>query len=688
MNKTLRKGTLSVLFALAAAGSAWADKKVDYEKTYNVVRAIELKNEENLVEAKKYLDEELKEHPDNGFACFWLAVVQYKQDNNGEALSSVNKALRLIPKKSDLYPQCYELRAYIYKDLGEKEKTLEDYDNMIKVSPDARSYMSRGSYLLSSEEYEKANADFEKAAELEPGSAWAYLSSGICLRNLERYDEALEQMNYAIKLNPKESFLLSHRSYCQIKRGKFAEAVDDALTAIGMDRDDLAVENLNILADSAFALLDFKLKVEQKADPSNPIWPFLRGRVCYRVHRYEEAMEIYRYTEKQYNLEGALTEQITSCQMALCDYAGALSLIDEALVQDSTNVSLLNTKAECFYQLDRPEEAIATMTRILAFSPRNGYAYYRRGWFKELVGDCAGAVEDYSVAILIDPEASRYYVNRGKSYRSLGQEDLARKDFETVVNRDSADYSSLSLCYAYVELGEYDRARSVIDSIMTKDARNEYYNAACVYSLMDEPEKALEYLRLAFEDGFYRFVHMERDRDLDNIRQLPEFQSLVAVYKSKLEERLGIELDNVGDGEDAEYVTEVVEVPFTHEGGVTKVKCTINDLPLHFVFDTGAADVTISLVEANFMWKNGYLSEKDITGKQYYGTADGTLSVGMTIVLRKVNFGGLELDNVEASIVLNQRAPLLLGQTVFKRLGTIEIDNERDVLKITQKKRK
>ena len=120
--------------------------------------------------------------------------------------------------------------------------------------------------------------------------------------------------------------------------------------------------------------------------------------------------------------------------------------------------------------------------------------------------------------------------------------------------------------------------------------------------------------------------------------------------------------------------------------GVTKVDCTINGLPLNFVFDTGASDVTISQTEANFMYKNGYLSHKDVIGKQRYQTADGNISVGTTFMINHINFGGLELTGVRASVVANQKAPLLLGQTVLQRLGKIEIDNEKKVLKITTKK--
>lgn len=110
-----------------------------------------------------------------------------------------------------------------------------------------------------------------------------------------------------------------------------------------------------------------------------------------------------------------------------------------------------------------------------------------------------------------------------------------------------------------------------------------------------------------------------------------------------------------------------------------------NGLPLHFVFDTGASDVTLSMVEATFMMKNGYLTGKDVIGNQRYMDANGDVSVGTVINLKNVNFGGQSLTNVRASVVRNQKAPLLLGQSVLGRLGRIEIDNSKHVLRISQK---
>lgn len=116
------------------------------------------------------------------------------------------------------------------------------------------------------------------------------------------------------------------------------------------------------------------------------------------------------------------------------------------------------------------------------------------------------------------------------------------------------------------------------------------------------------------------------------------------------------------------------------------MKFDINGLPLHFVFDTGPSDVTISMVEATFMMKNGYLNANDVVGSLRYMDANGDMSVGTIINLKNVNFGGLDLNNVRASVVRNQKAPLLLGQNVLGRLGRIEIDNSKNILIVTHNK--
>lgn len=118
------------------------------------------------------------------------------------------------------------------------------------------------------------------------------------------------------------------------------------------------------------------------------------------------------------------------------------------------------------------------------------------------------------------------------------------------------------------------------------------------------------------------------------------------------------------------------------ESGVYIIPCEVNGLKLRFIFDTGASKVCISLTEALFMLKNGYLKSSDIQGSVYSQTATGDITEGSKIVLRRVEFGGMELSNVEAIIIKELAAPLLLGQSAISRLGTYQIDPIRDELTI------
>ena len=65
-------------------------------------------------------------------------------------------------------------------------------------------------------------------------------------------------------------------------------------------------------------------------------------------------------------------------------------------------------------------------------------------------------------------------------------------------------------------------------------------------------------------------------------------------------------------------------------------------------------------------------------------TANGEIAEGTAVRLREVDFGGMKLTNVKASVVRSQTAPLLLGQSVLQRLGRIEIDNVNRVIRVNQ----
>jgi clan AA aspartic protease (TIGR02281 family) len=109
-------------------------------------------------------------------------------------------------------------------------------------------------------------------------------------------------------------------------------------------------------------------------------------------------------------------------------------------------------------------------------------------------------------------------------------------------------------------------------------------------------------------------------------------------------------------------------------GGVYLIPCKVNGLPLKFIFDTGASDVSISLTEALFMLKNGYLKESDIKGTVYYSIANGEIAEGTKVNIQKIEVGKQTLLDVEASIVHSTEAPLLFGQSAMERFGKFTMD--------------
>ena len=289
------------------------------------------------------------------------------------------------------------------------------------------------------------------------------------------------------------------------------------------------------------------------------------------------------------------------------------------------------------------------------------------------------ALEDYNLGIDIDPDYPYIFLERGLVLKKMGRFEEARADFETAVAKDTVATDGSSTHYALHELGRDEEALAWMQKIIDEDPSDagNWYDYACLYGRMNRVDDAMAALEKAFELGYRNFGHLEYDYDMDILRDLPLYKELVAKYKAIHEEFLQKSdipvTENTGGT--------ISEIAFTrHVGGTFKVPCQINGLPLQMIFDTGASDVTISSVEANFMLKNRYLSDKDIKGKRYYQVATGELSAGAVITLREVMIGDVLLKNVEASVVGDQRAPLLFGQSAMERFGTITIDNEQNKL--------
>lgn len=677
----MRQFILSILVLCSSVMLADNIKRPD---SYNYSRGVEAINNNNAEEALDYLNKEINEHPDNGYAFAWIALVRNYNEEFGRALTAANVAVKKIPSKDKEYKAfAYGTRAQVYLNLEDTIQALKDYSQAINIVPDDdRFYNQRAQVYYEQGKYDLADKDYLKMISLKEGDVMGYMGIGRNANAQKRYEDAIKQFDYVVKLEPNYSSAYSFRAESYIGLKKYNEAIDDVISALGIDRDRKAFYELQELADSAFEQTVAKLKVQKIKEPNEQSWDYDLGIVYERAAKYNKAIAYYKESlEKESNIITA--SRISSCYDDLGDYDKALEYCNQAIALDSVKANYLYEKANILDNAGRTQEAIKTMSDYIANTPDEPAGYYQRGWFKDHSGDIEGALEDYTMAITLQPNVAYAYLNRGVLYRLKGENAKAESDFKQVVRLDSIPEEAECSFYAYYYLGQKDKAIEILNTILDKDKKGNCYDAACLYSVMGEKEKALSYLRQSLEDGYRRFAHIKRDRDLNNIRNTEEFKVLMKEYEKKHLQEIAAD----ADGDDSAYELKVEEIPFTKEGGVCKVKCAINGLPLHFIFDTGATDVSISSVEATFMSKNDFLSSSDIIGKQNYQTADGNITEGTVINLKDVKLGSLHLNNIKASVVRNQAAPLLLGQSVLSKLGKIEIDNTKKVLRITHKQK-
>ena len=682
----LKKIFLFVLVALLCGEIALAqDRKELY--TANMSRAIDAYQNNNMDDMLKYLEAEVSNNPKNGYAYSWLArVLNGYYNKYGYAVAAADKAIKYLPQKDKEYVSfAYSTRAAAYMGLEDYTNAIADYNAAIKISPsDVSIYQDRGDLYFSLKEYDLADKDFLKCISLEPTDPLGYMGVGRNAKELGKYEEAIGYFNKAIQLRGTDYSLgYSFRAESYIRLGQFDEAASDIVTALSIDGDNKAYLLMLEMADSSYRTMVSRLKVQADKEPNNSEWYYYLGVVSEHAKKYDKAIDYYSSglkTDGSVLFYGCLAD----CYTEKGAYEKALQYINTAIEKDSTDLNNRFTRAHINYVLNNPQELMKDLNFCIAQNTSTQYwFYYRRGWYKELFGDIDGAIDDYTSSITLNQEYAGAYMSRGKLLMQEGEMASARKDLQKCIAIDTVNIENMDCAfYAYYLLGDKVNAKRLLDIYITHGGN--MYDAACLYSLMGEKEKAIDYLRQAFEKGYREFTHIERDKDMDNIRDEEEYKKLVAQYKE-------IWLHEIGFDESSSInnmVEKISEIPFTRKNGITEVKCTINGLPLTFVFDTGAGDVTISSVEAAFMFKNGYLSDKDVVGRTSYRTASGDIVEGTVINIEKIEFGDMTLNNVRASVVRGQSAPLLLGQSVLSRLGRIEIDNPNQVIRITYQEHK
>ncbi|MBR4592976.1 MAG: tetratricopeptide repeat protein [Bacteroidaceae bacterium] len=661
-------------------------QKMNSSDGYNLERAYEaLKEEDDEIKAMDFVSKQIKETPDNAEALLLRMKIYFNWEEYGKALADINRAIKANkPQKTDIYNSVlYWWQSSVYDKLGDEKKAIGAAKTAYQLARKEKNELLQtialdyGLLLCDAGDIEGSYVIFRNMLDDDETNVDAMYGIARVYYKKQQYDEALSIINKAIRIDDSNSDIYKLLSEINKEQGNINNAIDAAIEYVDKDSDpdwkllvSVGMKNLNYTVAN--------IKAKMKDSDYTLYWRAMLCELYTSAGNDQQALIELTKLEEEAGENPKLHSRKAKCYSKLGMFDSAINELNKA-IEDDENWDNYCERGICYRLIGNFEQAIADFSSAIEEDPRFAFPYYSMGWCYELTGNYEKALNNYNLGIDIDSSYPYIFLQRGLVLKKMGRAEDALKDFKYVLAIDTIATDGSCTHYALHELGRDEEALEWMQKIIDENPSDDgnWYDQSCLYSRMGLIDDALVALEKAFECGYRDFGHMEHDYDMDPLRDLPRYKELVSKYKATHQEFL--KKMDIPISEPVEKSTS--EISFTRRnGGTFEVPCQINGLPLQMIFDTGATDVTISSVEANFMLKNHYLNEKDIKGKRYYQIATGELSAGDIITLREVIIGDVCLKDVNASVVKNQNAPLLIGQSALERFGAITIDNEHNKL--------
>jgi tetratricopeptide (TPR) repeat protein len=475
-----------------------------------------------LARAALDFESALRLRADHFWAQYGLAVCRLREQRLGEAKAGLTACLGRRPD----FAWLYALRGFVHGELHEFQAADADFRQALALGPDdiTRYAVHANRGVLRFQQAQTA----EPLASLQPLGPWlppgcaVYGGVGQAYRQ-EKWAEAEEDLCTAVRLRP-DSYQ-AHLSLAQVyaRQGRLPAAREEFDRAVSLGRQvpdayRSRAELARQCGDAAAARRDLLRAAELDAGT---------------VRAAEDHVEVGRLWQR----EGKYEKTVAACDAALTvvpEHAGALRL-----------------RAVALLELHRYPEAAASFDRYLgrvepgARAPALAEAYRLRGLTRTQLGLHAGAVQDYTRALEIQPDAATH-TYRGWVYLVEGAPKLALDDFEAAVRLGAGDGDAYNgRGNARAKLGQGREAVRDAEEALRRGPRTPrmLHNSATVYAQAaglaagaadrhGDEERALDLLREAVAavaaDRRARFwaEQIDRDPDLAPLRGLSRYREL------------------------------------------------------------------------------------------------------------------------------------------------------------------
>ncbi|HPS72829.1 MAG TPA: tetratricopeptide repeat protein [Bacteroidales bacterium] len=182
-------------------------------------------------------------------------------------------------------PVAYNNRGKYYREQGQPEKALADYNEMLRINPDDfNGFNSRGRLYFDRGDIDKAMPDFNRSIALNPRFAKAYSNRGAVYGLKNDYVHAVADFTKALELNPREYVTYSNRALAYLSMGKYTEAAADCESYLNVFPDDAEIIDMEAVCFLNLKQYEKALTLSDKAielDPSKGAFFLNRSYIRY-----------------------------------------------------------------------------------------------------------------------------------------------------------------------------------------------------------------------------------------------------------------------------------------------------------------------------------------------------------------------------------------------------------------------
>jgi tetratricopeptide (TPR) repeat protein len=364
----------------------------------------------------------------------------------------------------------------------------EHYENGI-------SYFNKRSYAL-------AISEFELAISLNALDPVTYYFNGLSYERIDNFPKALLNYNLSISIDPDFSEARFNRAIVYYKLEKYKKAIKDLEQLLLMapgETQAVYFRGINYGKDDSDPGFDTVISMSNKeADLFNYI-----GLSYYQLNLFEQAKTNFEEAVKRNPDDENIQVNLGLTYLAMNNLDSARYHFQESLSINPSNAVAQYNLSLC--QTDSSSDQIKQLDLLILKSKNFPMAYAQRAYQHYIHGNYMAAIADYDSAILLDPDNSEYYLERGILLEKVDEIDLAMKDFKTALTLSDNNFKAwYNLANAFFLQNNYKASieyySQAID--LNPEIPYLYYNRSLAYYYLKDMGNACNDMKKAQSLGY------------------------------------------------------------------------------------------------------------------------------------------------------------------------------------------